>query len=1143
MAIEDEEQYKAMGLEREDYVIPISEGEAEEVIRVIVNNDWKPFVPVKRRRKRRKRRKDRFPDNKEADDMIKTNTMYKPKGKKVHPRDDVPSDGTVPDGDPYWKEKKWEKLKHLVQDAGEFSQWITGKFSDIAKGERLYGERLAKLLDQVKHLTEKERELLLAILYNREAALAWEFAECGRVSPDVAPPQEIKVVEHKAWQAGSIPIPIALRTKVTEILRDRLKKGILEYSHASYRNPWFLVSKKNGDFRLINSATRYNAYTIRDALLPPGADEFSEDFAMCKILTIVDFFSGYDQVTLAEKSRDITTFSTPIGLVRMCTLPQGATNSVAQFMRIILRILHDLVPEVCRPFLDDIAVRGPTSTFDNEEVTPGIRRYVLEHLINLDKVLVNVELAGCTISPAKSLFCQAEAVIVGYLCGTNGRRPEETKIIKITEWKTCESVSDVRSFLGIVGYYRQWVEKYAIKAKPLTNLLRKNTVFTWGDHQQEAMDQLKEAVTSDPILVSLDVSKGHGEIILMVDASLTGWGAVLMQVVEGARRPVRYESGCWNEAQARYDATKRECRAVAAALKRLRNHLYGVHFTLETDALVLISQINGAANDIPGSLVLRWISYILLFSFSAKHVPGEKNTVADGLSRKPRGASDNLDEKLEGDLEDSIDLTLATVTFDQTIDESTELTDFQKDMLAVRKYPQTLQKPEGWSEKKFRRLRIMAAKFLLNRNTLFRRATLSTQNPRVVIVHEKIQEHLIKEAHLKMGHKSIEMTEKWISQRWWWRTLKRDVDQRLRSCPLCQAFKTQREADPSVIAKAPSLPMARVHFDVLFLPSDEGKRFVLHSRCDLTGWPEAKATKYNNSRSMRIFFQELTWRYGAILIAIVDNGSEAKGEFADALEDAGVMRIPISAYNSQANGIVENGHYSLTMSVAKMCFPGEKWLRYLPSALFADRVTHRRSHGMSPFFLLYGFEPILPMELEYPTWRLINWNEVRTHQELVEARIRVLARHTEDIAKAAARVHEFREQLAKRRNMENKHVIRRIPLDKGCLVLVYDIVRNKIDMSTSRKLKARWQGPFRVIKKEANNSYTLETLDQIKLPGTFASNRIKPFAEDEDGWWRGEDDEEWLAGPVKEPEMLLPTSRLEVQIPKNSLDKSLYQAL
>lgn len=87
---------------------------------------------------------------------------------------------------------------------------------------------------------------------------------------------------------------------------------------------------------------------------------------MCAVLTLCDLFSGYDQVPLDIKSRDLTTFATLLGLLRMCTLPQGATNSVAQFMRIVVRILYDLIPDVCRAFLDDLCIKGPTTRYDDK---------------------------------------------------------------------------------------------------------------------------------------------------------------------------------------------------------------------------------------------------------------------------------------------------------------------------------------------------------------------------------------------------------------------------------------------------------------------------------------------------------------------------------------------------------------------------------------------------------------------------------------------------------------------------------------------------------------------------------------------------------------------------------------------------------
>jgi hypothetical protein len=179
---------------------------------------------------------------------------------------------------------------------------------------------------------------------------------------------------------AGFPVPRAVQPIVMGMLRERIKNLVLEYCEGPYRNPWFLVKKKNSKHRLINAAMEINKRTIRDANLPPSADEFSEEFAGCQMASLIDLFSGYDQVELDVRSRDLTGFQTPLGLLRMTTLPQGATNSIAQFVRVVTKILEDLIPDDCLPFMDDVGVKGPVTSYDGEECFPGMRRFVMEHI-------------------------------------------------------------------------------------------------------------------------------------------------------------------------------------------------------------------------------------------------------------------------------------------------------------------------------------------------------------------------------------------------------------------------------------------------------------------------------------------------------------------------------------------------------------------------------------------------------------------------------------------------------------------------------------------------------------------------------------------------------------------------------------------
>ena len=242
-----------------------------------------------------------------------------------------------------------------------------------------------------------------------------------------------------------------------------------------------------------------------------------------------------------------------------------------------MKILADLIPTVCQPFLDDIGVKGPHSRYQDIEVIPGVRRFVLEHIQNLDKVLADIERSGATISGEKSQFCMEGIKIVGFVCDARGRSPESAKIAKVVDWEPCHDLAGARAFIGLCVYYRIWVKDFTIVAAPIYRLFRREVPFVWGDEQQASMDILKEALTSAPALRTLNYSEGAGEIILAVDASLQGWGAVLQQVdaVTGKRHPSRYESGLWTEQESRYDAGKRECRGVLKALKKFRFWLDG----------------------------------------------------------------------------------------------------------------------------------------------------------------------------------------------------------------------------------------------------------------------------------------------------------------------------------------------------------------------------------------------------------------------------------------------------------------------------------------------------------------------------------------------------------------------------------------
>ena len=1028
----------------------------------------------------------------------------------------------MPGGVLNWKEII-QRTERWIGPPEPFDHLITRRFSGlpipISKGSRLTPERVDNIV-MGENLLPREKELLIALLFNREAALAFDFPHCGVVHPLVAPPQEIRVVEHEAWQCRPFPIPKALNETVAGMLQDRIRSGALEPCHGPYRNPWFLVKKGGGKYRLINAAMEMNRVTIRDANLPPATDEFAEEFAGNKVASLIDWFSGYDQVPLAAHSRDLTGFFTPLGLLRMTRLPQGATNSVAQFVRVVSKVLEDQIPRRAIPFLDDVGVKGPTTTYNDKELEPGLRQYVVEHIQNLDATLCDLERAGCTIGP-KSQFCMDGIKMVGYICDGDGRKPESMKVIKVTNWPACRDKRDIKAFLGLCVYYRIWISDFASTTEPLYSLLRKDVEWKWGQAQDLAMDTIKIALTTAPALVKIDYSEGAGEIVLAVDASLTGWGAVLMQAdAEGRRHPSRYESGLWNPAEQQYDATKRECRGALKALKKVRNYLYGIHFVLETDAKVLAAQLNLAAADLPGALVTRWLAWIRLFDIDVRHVAGTKHGAADALSRKPWTKEDELEEEKEVNIDDFIEAELncvrvsgiwASVATGSTRNsESTETEgldtaseglylegDWSELSQRIATFLCTLKRPENLNRKELRSFKATALRFLVFEKTLFRRQTKNTPQRRVLDAEED-RSRVIQSLHDDLGHKGREATYHKVADRYWWDTCYRDVQDYCNSCPECQLRSSNRVEEPLYATWTRTI-WEKIGLDIVHMQAVQGKTYLVVARDDLSGWVEARPLAKATAQAVAKFiWEDIVCRHGVFDKLIVDGGPENKGLVKEFARRYGIKRIVVSAYHPQANGMIERGHKPIVDALSKMTAGGQgNWISNLPAVLLADRATTKTTTGQSPYYLLYGNEPVLPIELRYPTWRILDFQHINDTSDLLAVRARQFQRRNADLEEATAKLR--RSRLDNGIQFDERRRTRDTPLEQGGLVLLHDAVR-EVDMSKRRKLNYRWRGPFR-IKTVLNHkgTFTLEELDGTLLKGTYAGNRLKVFIVRRDG--------------------------------------------
>ena len=493
-------------------------------------------------------------------------------------------------------------------------------------------------------------------------AFAWDDSERGHFREDFFSPIEIPVVPHTPWVLRNIPIPPGIYDEVCAVIKRKIDAGVFEPSNSSYRSRWFCVLKKDGkSLRIVQSLEPLNKVTIQHSGVPPFTDQLAEHFAGRACGSLMDLYVGYDERALAQSSRDYTTFQTPYGAMRLTTLPMGWTNSVPIFHEDVTKILQSEIPHVTQPYIDDVPVRGPASRYilpNGEAETipenPGIRRFIWEHLQDVNRIVQRMKYCGGTFSGYKSLICAPEFTFTGHRCTFEGRLPEQSRISKIENWGPCHDLTDVRSFVGTIGVCRMFIRNFAHRAHHLVKLTRKGAEWEFGEKQLAAMIDLKEALISSPALRPIDY---HSEapVILGVDTSYIAIGSILSQCDldnPKLRYIARFGSITLNEQEARFSQPKLELYGLYRALRSWKLYLIGVrNMIVEVDAKYIKGML--ANPDIaPSASINRWILSILMFHFTLVHVPGSHHG-PDGLSRRRPQPGD--EEEPEDDFDDWVD--------------------------------------------------------------------------------------------------------------------------------------------------------------------------------------------------------------------------------------------------------------------------------------------------------------------------------------------------------------------------------------------------------------------------------------------------------------------------------------------------------
>ena len=406
------------------------------------------------------------------------------------------------------------------------------------------------------------------------------------------------------------------------------KHGIIRKSDSPWASPICVVPKPRSlDLRMCVDFRNLNLISVTDSYPLPRIDEITDSLGGMENISTLDLASGYYNIKIRECDIPKTAFTVSgKGLYEFLRLPFGLKNAPSNFVRMMDICLSDLIHNILLCYIDDIIIFSKTKE---------------QHFERLEIVFKRLIKHGLKLKLKKCEFFKPEVFFLGHRISKNGFRPDETKLEAVKNYPCPTTVTELKGFLGLVGYYRRFIKSFAKIADPLHRLLKKdveliNKKLPWNDACQKAFELLKEMLITAPVLAFPDFSPDAGQFILHTDASLLGLGAVLEQVQPDGKtiKPVAFVNRSLTPAEKHVSITELEAGAVQFAFRKLRPYLIGgKRFKLYTDHISLRWLLLNGLSHLASSKLIRWCLELQEYDFEVIHRPGVINKVPDALSR------------------------------------------------------------------------------------------------------------------------------------------------------------------------------------------------------------------------------------------------------------------------------------------------------------------------------------------------------------------------------------------------------------------------------------------------------------------------------------------------------------------------------